>query len=115
MYAFTRKSGHNVWKEQWYAFASRVLSRADFYLTHEDQVFVTNVVVMDLTLEMVAMSVISQPTSATVELSTIAKIRKYKGIHEGHHFILIAMEVHNAPKRDMDCFIREYAHLFHNR
>jgi hypothetical protein len=68
MYAFVRKSGHNVWKEQWYAFTSRVLSWADLYMTHEDQVFVTNVVVMDLTLETMAMSVISQPTSAIVEL-----------------------------------------------
>jgi hypothetical protein len=56
---------------------------------------------------MMATSVISQPTSAIVEFNTIAKIRKYKEIHEGHHFILIAMEVHNAPKCDMDCFIRD--------
>jgi len=27
----------------------------------------------------------------------------------------MAMEVHNAPRRDMDRFIRECAHLFHNR
>jgi len=84
-------------------------------MTDKDQVFVTNVVLMDLTLEVVAMSVISQLASATVELSTIANIRKYKRIHERHHFILIAMEVHNASKCDMDCFIKEHAHLFHNR
>jgi hypothetical protein len=84
-------------------------------MTHEDQVFVTNVVVMDLRPKMVAMSVISQPASVTMELSTIAKIHKYKRIHERHHFILIAMEVHNAPKRDIYCFIKKYARLFHNR
>ncbi len=27
----------------------------------------------------------------------------------------MAMEVHGAPEHDMDCFIREYAHLFHDR
>jgi hypothetical protein len=32
-------------------------------------------------------------------------------LHEGHHFILMAMEVHNAPR----CFIRECVCLFHNR
>jgi hypothetical protein len=27
----------------------------------------------------------------------------------------MAMEVHNAHERDMDCFIRECVHLFHNK
>jgi hypothetical protein len=27
----------------------------------------------------------------------------------------MAMEVHGAPGCDMDCFIKECAHLFHNR
>ncbi len=49
------------------------------------------------------------------ELSAIAKICKYKGLHEGHHFILMAMEVHSAPRCDMDCFIRECACLFHDK
>jgi hypothetical protein len=60
-------------------------------------------------------SVINQPTSAIAKLSTIAKIRKYKGLHEGNHFILMAMEVHGASEHDMDHFIRECARLFHNR
>jgi hypothetical protein len=30
------------------------------------------------------------------KLNTIAKIRKYKGFHEGHHFIPMAMELHNT-------------------
>jgi hypothetical protein len=64
---------------------------------------------------MVAFSVISRPTGAVVELSTIAKIRKYKRFHEGHHFIPMAMEVHDAPKRDMDRFGNECACFFHNR
>jgi hypothetical protein len=73
------------------------------------------VVVTDLTLEMVVSSVITRPTNAIVKLNAIAKIPKYKGLHEGHHFILMAMEVHNALGHDMDHFIKENAHLFHNR
>jgi hypothetical protein len=50
-----------------------------------------------------------------VKFSAIAKIRKYRGLHEGHHFILMVMEVHDIPGHDMDYFIRECAHLFHDR
>jgi hypothetical protein len=31
------------------------------------------------------------------------------------HFMLMAMEVHNIFKSDMDRFIRECVHLFHDR
>jgi hypothetical protein len=51
-----------------------------------------------------ASSVISQPTNAIAKFNTIVKICKYKRFHEGHHFIMMAMEVHDAPKHDMDCF-----------
>ncbi len=74
--------------------------------------FVANVVVIDLTWEIVVTNVINQPLSAVVELDTIVKICKYRGLHEGHHFIPMAMEVHNAFERDMNCFIREYARIF---
>jgi hypothetical protein len=70
---------------------------------------------MESTREMVAMSVISRLTSAIVELNVIVKIRKYKEIHEGHHFILMAMEVHGALERDMDHFISECACLFRDK
>jgi len=50
-----------------------------------------------------------------VEFSAIAKIHKYRGLHEGHHFILMVTEVHNILGHDMDCFIRECAHLFHDK
>jgi hypothetical protein len=73
------------------------------------------VVVIDLMHEMVALNVINQPTGAIAELSAIAKIHKYKRLHVGHYLIPMAMEVHVAPKRDMDCFIRECAHFFHDR
>jgi hypothetical protein len=33
---------------------------------------------------------------------------------KGHHFIPMAMEVHNAPKHDMDHFIKEYPRPFHD-
>jgi len=64
------------------------------------------VVVINPTQKIVTMSVISQPTDAIAKLNTIVKIRKYRGLHEGHHFILMVMEVHDAPRRDMDCLLR---------
>ncbi len=81
----------------------------------EDHVFVANVVVIDLILEMVASNVISQTASAVAKLSTIAKIYKYKKFHEGHHFILMAMEVQGAPRHYMNHFFKECACLLHNR
>jgi hypothetical protein len=38
-------------------------------------------------------NVINQLTNEIAKLSAIIKIRKYKGLHEGHHFISVAMEV----------------------
>jgi len=70
---------------------------------------------INLTWEIVALNLITQPTNAAAKFNTIAKICKYKGLHEGHHFILIAMEVHGALECDMDRFIREWAHLFHDK
>jgi hypothetical protein len=64
---------------------------------------------------MVAFSVIGWPISSIVKLNTIAYIRKYKRFHEGHQFILMAMEMHNTPKHDMSHFIKECACLFHNK
>jgi len=58
------------------------------------------------------MSVISQPIGAIAKFSTIVKIHKYKGFHEGHHFILMVMEMHCALGHDMDRFIKECADLF---
>jgi hypothetical protein len=60
-------------------------------------------------------NVIIQPTSVVAKLNAISKIHKYKKFHEGHHFIPMAMEVHSAPGHDMDHFIKECAHLFHDR
>jgi hypothetical protein len=37
-----------------------------------------------------------QLEGVVVKLSVIVKISKYRGFHEGHHFILMAMEVHDA-------------------
>ncbi len=50
-----------------------------------------------------------------MELNAIVKICNYKMLHEGHYFIPMAVEVHSAPERDMDCFIRECACFFHDR
>jgi hypothetical protein len=84
-------------------------------MIREDQVFIVDVVVTDPTREMVASNVISQPIGAVVEPCTIVKIHKYKRLHEGHRFIPMTMEVYGAPEHDMDRFIRECAHLFHDR
>jgi hypothetical protein len=84
-------------------------------MIHEDQVFVVDVVVINSTWETVVTSVICRPIGATAKFSVIVNIRKYRRLHEGHHFISTAMEVHNALGRDMDRFIKECASLFHNR
>ncbi len=115
MYALARKSGHDVWKKQWSTFTSRVSLQANLYMTPKNQVFVTNVVVTDPTRKMTVSNVISWPVGAIVELNTIAQIRKYRGLREGHHFISMAMEVHDALEHDMDRFIKEFAHLSHDR
>jgi hypothetical protein len=82
-------------------------------MTRKNHVFVIDVVIIDLTWETMALNVINRPTCAIVKLNTIAKIHKYKMLHEGHHFM--AMEVHDALGHDMDCFIKECAHLFNDR
>jgi hypothetical protein len=64
---------------------------------------------------MMISNVISRLANVVVELSAIAKIRNYKKLHERHHFIPMAMEVHGAPKCDTNCFIKECACLFHDR
>ncbi len=58
---------------------------------------------------------INRPTGAIANFNVIIKIRKYTRFYKRHHFIPMAMEVHDTPKRDIDCFIRECASLFHNR
>ncbi len=59
-------------------------------------------------------SVISSLVCAVAKLSAIVKICKYRSFHERHDFIPMAMEVHGAPKRDMDHFINGCAYLFHD-
>jgi hypothetical protein len=71
--------------------------------------------VIDPTQEIVATSVISWPTSVVVKFSAIVKIHKYRRFHDGHHFISMTMEVHNAPWCYMDHFIEKCVHLFHGR
>jgi hypothetical protein len=63
----------------------------------------------------VVLSVTNQATSVITKFNVIVKICKYKRIHKGHHFIPMAMEVHNTSQWDMDHFIGECAHLFHDR
>jgi hypothetical protein len=77
--------------------------------------FVVDVVVTNLTREMMATNVISQPMDVASKLSANVKIYKYKGLHDAHHFILMAMEVYGAPGCDMNRFIKECASFFHDR
>jgi hypothetical protein len=78
-------------------------------MTRRDHVLIVDVIVINLTWETMSTSVINRLVSATAKLSTIVKIHKYRRFHEGHHFIPMVMEMHNIPKRDMDCFIKECA------
>ncbi len=94
---------------------SGVSLRTNLYMICEDQVHVVIVVVTNLTRKIVAMSVISRPSGVVAKLNAITKIHKYKRLHEGHHFIPMAMEVYGAFGHDMDRFIRECARLFHDR
>jgi hypothetical protein len=60
-------------------------------------------------------SVINQTVGAAVKLNVITKIRKYRRIHEKHHFIPMAMEVHGTHGHDINCLIKECVRLLHNR
>ncbi len=84
-------------------------------MNRKDQVFLANLMIIDLTWEMMAMNVISRLVGVIVELNSVVKIRKHKGFHEGHHFISMAMEVHDTHEHDMDYFIKECVHFFHDR
>jgi hypothetical protein len=84
-------------------------------MTRKDQVFIVDMVVIDLMQETMALTVISQPVNSVAKLCTIANIRKYSELHERHHFILMAMKVHSTFGHVMDRFIRECARLFHDR
>jgi len=81
-------------------------------MIHENQVFVVNVVIINLTQKTMIANVISRPTCVIMKLNTIMKIHKYGGFHKGHHFIPMAMEVQDTPKCDMNHFIRKCAHFF---
>jgi hypothetical protein len=54
----------------------------------------------------------SKLAGVIVKLNTIVKICMYKRFHEGHHYIPMAMEVHDAFGCDMDYFIKECACIF---
>jgi hypothetical protein len=115
MYVVVRRNGHVEWIEQWYIHTLRVSLRTNLYMTHEDQVFIANVVVTNLPWKIVIISVISQLASVNAKLKTIVKIHKYRWLCERQHFILMVTEVHNAPRHDMDRFFRECACFFHDK
>jgi hypothetical protein len=59
MYALVRKNGHVVQKKQWYALMLRVSLQTNLYMTQKDQVFVANVVIIDLMQKMMVLNVIN--------------------------------------------------------
>jgi hypothetical protein len=65
--------------------------------------------------KIVFLNVINRPTSVVAKFNTIIKICKYRGFHEGHHFISMTMEMHYAPRHDMDRSIRKCALPFYDR
>ncbi len=83
MYALVQESGHVVWKNRWYTFMLWISLRANLFMTQENQVFVAYVVVIDLTWEIMASSVINQLVGVAAKLSAIVKIYKYRGLHQG--------------------------------
>jgi hypothetical protein len=78
-------------------------------------IFVADVVVIHSTRETVASNVINQLTNVVAKFNANVKIHKYKRFHEGHHFIMMPMEVQSALRCDMDRFIRDCAYLFHDK
>jgi hypothetical protein len=66
-------------------------------MIQKNQVFIVNVIIIDLIQQMMILGVISQSASVIAKFNAIAKICKYKKFHERQHFILIAMKVHDAP------------------
>jgi len=72
-------------------------------------------IVTNPTQKTMAMNVINRPGGVIAKFNAIAKIHKYRRIHERHNFISMAMEVHGALWHDIDRFIKECACLFHNR
>jgi hypothetical protein len=106
MYAFAWKGGHVVWRKRWYTLTLGVSLQIDLYMTQEDKVFVANVLVIDLMREMVVWTVVSWLANAAMKFSSIVKIHKCKRLHEGHHFIPMAVEVHGAFRHDMNRFIK---------
>jgi hypothetical protein len=62
-------------------------------MTQKDQVFIVNVVVIDQTWETMVSIIINQLAGVVTKLRIVAKICKYRGFHQRHHFISMAMEV----------------------
>lgn len=72
-------------------------------------------IITNSTRKTMATGLINQLIGVVAKFNAIVKIRKYRGIHERHHFIPMDMQVHGAFKRDIDNFIREFVCLFHSR
>jgi len=115
MYTFIRESEQVVWRKCWYVLTLGISLWIDLYMTHKDQVFVTDVVVTNMTWETMVSNVICQLACVVAKLSAIAKIHMYRGLDEGHHFILMALEAHDVLGHDMDRFIKECVCFFHDK
>jgi len=65
--------------------------------------------------ETMTWNVINQPINVATKLKALINICNYRRLHEGHHFIQMVMEMHNAFGQNMDRFIKKCAYLFHDR
>jgi hypothetical protein len=83
MYAFIRKSEHIVLREWWYAFTSGVSLEVNVYMNCEDQVFVTNVVVTDVTWETMVASVINRPVGVVTKLAPLLRSASIESFMRG--------------------------------
>ncbi len=79
MYALAQKSGHVVWIEQWYIFMSKASLWTNLHMTREDQVFVANVVVINLTRrQWLWVSLVDQQ----VQMWNLMSLLKYANIED---------------------------------
>jgi len=76
MYALAKKM-NTLYGKTIVCFYAKSFITSQFLHDPKGPIFVANVVVTNLTWEMVASNVISQPTNVATEFNTIAKIRKY--------------------------------------
>jgi hypothetical protein len=83
MYALAWEGGDVVWRDWWYVLVSGISLRIDLYMTWKDQVFIADVMVIDLTWKTVISSVINRPIGAVANLASLLRFASIKGFMKG--------------------------------